>query len=226
MSPESSDPELPPEQLFSPLLEAAFRLAARGHYHQFRKQNTEEMEDESLSRPFLPSRVPYIAHLMGTMCILARLGARDEVLAAAIPHDYLEDVPDPDGHEIIRRTLGEEVLSLVLDVTEHKRRELNQVETWELRKQEQLSHIEGMPHEAVLIKAADVLHNMQSLLADLDAADDPAGVWEPFNAGPQHQLWYFRSVVEEVTKRLGDHPLVRNLKHSADRLRTYVGTEA
>ncbi len=161
---------------------------------------------------------------MGTMCILARLGERDEVLAAAILHDYLEDVPDPDGREIIRRTLGEEVLSLVLDVTEHKRRERNQVDTWEIRKQEQLSHIEGMPREAVLIKAADVLHNMQSLLADLDAADDPDGVWEPFNAGPKHQLWYFTSVVEAVADRLGDHPLVKDLKHSADRLRVYVQT--
>ena len=226
MSSNSSNPENQGGPLFSPLLEAAVRLAARGHYYQFRKQNTEELEDEDLSRPFFPSRVPYIAHLMGTMCILARLGARDEVLAAAILHDYLEDVPDPDGREIIRRTLGDEVLSLVLDVTEHKRRELDEVDTWELRKQEQLAHIEGMPHEAVLIKAADVLHNMQSLLADLDAADDPDGVWAPFNAGPEHQLWYFSSVVEEVAKRLGTHPLVRDLKHSADRLRTYVDTEA
>ncbi len=36
---------------------------------------------------------------MGTMTILARLGAPDEVLAAAALHDYLEDVPDPDGRE-------------------------------------------------------------------------------------------------------------------------------
>lgn len=224
MSPDSPGFEDPGGVLFSPLLEAAMRLAARGHYHQFRKQNTEEQDNDSLSRPFFPSRVPYIAHLMGTMCILARVGVRDEVLAAAILHDYLEDVPDPDGREIIGRTLGEEVLSLVLDVTEHKRRELNEVDTWELRKQEQLAHIEGMPHEAVLIKAADVLHNMESLLVDLDAADDPNSVWEPFNAGPEHQLWYFTSVVDEVAKRLGDHPLVRDLKLSADRLRAYAAT--
>ena len=62
--------------LFSPLLEAAVRLATRGHYHQFRKLGTSE-DSNSPSGDFLPDRVPYVAHLMGTMCILARLGVRD-----------------------------------------------------------------------------------------------------------------------------------------------------
>ena len=134
---------------------------------------------------FSPNGVPYIAHFTGTMCILARVGVRDEVLAAAILHDYLEDVPDPDGRESIRAALGEEVLSLVLEVTEHKRRGFNEVDTWDIRKQEQLDHIERMPREAVLIKAADVLHNLLSLLSDLEAAEDPDTVWKTVQRGPR-----------------------------------------
>ena len=208
--------------LFSPLLEAAVRLAARGHYHQFRKQSTSEQNAGNSSQPFLPSRVPYVSHLMGTMCILARLRVRDEVLAAAILHDYLEDVPDPDGRESIRSDLGDEVLSLVLEVTEHKRRELDEVETWEVRKQEQLDHIERMPREAVLIKGADVLHNLLSLLADLSAADDPESVWQRFNAGSDKQLWYVTSVVNAVEPRLGDHPLVMDLLRALGFLKAIV----
>jgi (p)ppGpp synthase/HD superfamily hydrolase len=207
--------------LFSPLLEAAVRLAARGHYHQFRKQSADE-ESGNPSGDFLPDRVPYIAHLMGTMCILARIGVRDEVLAAAILHDYLEDVPDPDGRESIRTALGDEVLSLVLEVTEHKRRGLDEVDTWDIRKREQIDHLEGMPQEAVLIKAADVLHNMVALLADLAAAEDTSSVWRPFNAGPDRQLWYFTGVVDAVERRLGDHPLVEDLRQAIDRLRPFV----
>jgi len=221
MSPDSTGPELPSGALFSPLLEAAVRLAARGHYHQFRKNLTDE-EGETPGGNFLPDRVPYIAHLMGTMCILARVGVRDEVLAAAILHDYLEDVPDPDGRESIRAALGEEVLSLVLEVTEHKRREFDEADTWDIRKREQLDHLESMPREAVLIKAADVFHNLLSLLADLDAAEDAASVWQPFNAGPERQLWYFTGVVEAVERRLGDHPLVRELRATVDRLQPLV----
>ena len=188
--------------LFPPLLEAAVRLATRGHYHQFRK-NPAEDNSGSPSGDFLPDRVPYIAHLMGTMCILARVGVRDEVLAAAILHDYLEDVPDPNGRESIREALGEEVLSLVLEVTEHKRRGVDEVDTWEIRKQEQIDHVEGMPREAVLIKAADVLHNLLALLSDLEAAEDPDSVWRPFNAGPERQFWYFTGVIDAIERRLG-----------------------
>jgi hypothetical protein len=201
MSPDSTGPELPSGALFSPLLEAAVRLAARGHYHQFRKNLTDE-EGETPGGDFLPDRVPYIAHLMGTMCILARVGVRDEVLAAAILHDYLEDVPDPDGRESIRASLGEEVLSLVLEVTEHKRREFDEADTWDIRKREQLDHLE--------------------MLADLDAAEDAASVWQPFNAGPERQLWYFTGVVEAVERRLGDHPLARELRATVDRLQPLV----
>jgi (p)ppGpp synthase/HD superfamily hydrolase len=203
------------------MLEAAVRLAARGHYHQFRKHSADDESSNPIG-DFLPDRVPYIAHLMGTMCILARIGVRDEVLAAAILHDYLEDVPDPDGRESIRAALGDEVLSLVLEVTEHKRRDVDESDTWLIRKREQLEHIEQMPREAVLIKAADVLHNMLALLADLGAAEDTASVWQPFNAGPDRQLWYFSGVVEAVSQRLGDHPLVGDLQQAIDRLRPFV----
>jgi len=155
----------PSGALFSPLLEAAVSLAARGHYHQFRKQSANEQNAGNSSQPFLPSRVPYVAHLMGTMCILARLGARDEVLAAAILRDYLE---------------------------------------------------------AVLIKGADVLHNLLSLLADLSATDDPETVWQRFNAGSTKQLWYFTSVVDAVENRLGDHPLVIDLQRALGFLKAIV----
>ena len=221
MSPDSSNPECPQGTLFSPLLEAAVRLAARGHYHQFRKNASDENRGSPIG-DFLPNGVPYIAHLTGTMCILARVGVRDEVLAAAILHDYLEDVPDPDGRESIRAALGEEVLSLVLEVTEHKRRGFNEVDTWDIRKQEQLDHIERMPREAVLIKAADVLHNLLSLLSDLEAAEDPDTVWKPFNAGPERQLWYFTGVTNAIKRRLGGHPLVDELQVAVTRLQPFA----
>jgi len=221
MSQQPNEPEH--GALFSPLLEAAIRLAARGHYHQFRKNAADENRG-SPSGDFLPDRVPYIAHLMGTMCILARVGVRDEVLAAAILHDYLEDVPDPDGRDSIRAALGEEVLSLVLEVTELKRREFDEVDTWEIRKQEQIDHVERMPREAVLIKAADVLHNLLSLLTDLEAAEDTDSVWRPFNAGPGRQLWYFTGVTDAVERRLAEHPLVKELQVAVTRLQPFVSS--
>jgi (p)ppGpp synthase/HD superfamily hydrolase len=206
--------------LFSPLLETAVRLAARGHHNQFRKSAEQPVLGDAGAS--MPQRLPYVAHLMGTMCILARLGVRDEVLAAAVLHDYLEDVPDPHGRDSIRQHLGDEVLSLVDEVTERKRRSLDGAATWDVRKREQIEHVAEMPLDAVLIKAADVLHNMLSLIADLDAADDAGAVWDTFNAGVEQQLWYFASVVEAIGDRLGaDHPLTFELSQTAARLRRF-----
>jgi (p)ppGpp synthase/HD superfamily hydrolase len=222
----TSEPSGLPERgrLFSPLLEAAVRLASRGHYNQFRK--SAGALQEAAPNSSLPKRVPYVAHLMGTMCILARVGVRDEVLAAAILHDYLEDVPDPNGREAIRTVVGDEVLDLVLEVTEHKRRGMDQSATWDLRKREQIEHIAVMPRDAVLIKGADVLHNLQSLITDLEITDDPDIVWGAFNADVDRQLWYFTNVAHAVAERLGDHPIQRALDTAIDRLRSLTDSEA
>jgi (p)ppGpp synthase/HD superfamily hydrolase len=156
------------------------------------------------------------------MCILARLGARDEVLAAALLHDYLEDVPDPDGRQTIRRAVGPEVLDLVLEVTEDKRDDVADSETWEIRKREQVARIDAMSDDAVLIKAADMLHNVQTLLTDLNATDRTTTVWERLNAGPDRQLWYFTAVLDAAERRLGGHPLVRELASAVDTLEHLV----
>jgi len=153
------------------------------------------------------------------MCILARVGAGDEVLAAALLHDYLEDVPDPLGVETIRQTVGRRVLDLVLAVTEEKRPDLDDSDSWEVRKREQIARIRSMPGDAVLIKAADLLHNLESLLTDLASAEHQHVVWERLNAGPERQLWHFDSVLAAVRDRLADHPLVNDLESAISRLR-------
>jgi (p)ppGpp synthase/HD superfamily hydrolase len=209
VAPDQTNPSEP--SLFSSVVESAIRLAARGHYHQFRKRSDSYADPDHVDNPLPCDHVPYITHLMGTMCILARLGAPDHVLAAAVLHDYLEDVPDPDGPERIRTETGDEVLELVSAVTENKRPGLDSGATWEIRKREQLERLETMPEPAVLIKCADVLHNLLSLEMDLFDAADRQAVWDRFNATRQRQLWYFGSILGAARNRLGDHPLVDEL---------------
>jgi hypothetical protein len=211
--------------LYSPLIEAAARLAAQGHHGHFRKGDiADRCGDPAVDVPLPPGCVPYITHLMGTMGILARIGAPDEVLAAALLHDYLEDVPDPDGPGTIRAAVGDEVLRLVLEVTEQKRPELDSSETWPVRKNEQIQKMAANSEGAVLIKAADLLHNLLSLLVDLDEASDEESVWLRLNAGPDRQLWYFSSGLDAARRRLGRHPLVDELEQAVDHLRGRVGS--
>jgi hypothetical protein len=104
------------------------------------------------------------------------------------------------------------VLRLVLAVTEDKRAGLDARATWEVRKAEQVAAIAHMPSDAVLIKAADLLHNLVSLVVDLRSAQDVEEVWARFNAPPEREVWYFRSVVEAVRDRHGAHPLIPDLE--------------
>jgi len=209
------------------MLEAAARLAAQGHYGHFRKREAGGSEScGGGSDPLPPGCVPYVTHLMGTMGILARIGASDEVLAAALLHDYLEDVPDPNGAATIRDAVGDGVLELVLAVTEEKRPELDSSETWETRKTEQIERIAAMPEGAVLVKAADLLHNLLCLLVDLEAAGDEDTVWLRLNAGPSRQLWYFRSGLEAARGRLGAHRLLDELEDAVDRLAARIAAHS
>ena len=115
---------------------------------------------------------------------------------------------------------GQKVAAVVLTQAPESRRGSEDYLAWELRKREQVARVKVMPEDAVLVKAADVLHNVQSLLADIQRTDDLASVWRPFNAGPRRQLWYFESVSEAVGRRLGDHPLSRELRAAVSCLRT------
>ncbi len=209
--------------LYSPLIERAVRLAAQAHYGHFRKREpSTTLPSQPLDYPLPDDLVPYVTHLMGTTCILARLGARDEVLAAALLHDYLEDVPDPDGRDTIRRVVGDEVLELVLSVTENKRRECRASETWKVRKQEQIDAIAAVALDSVLIKAADMLHNLQSLIVDLDLAEHGDTIWNRFNAGPERLLWYYRNVLTACRDRLGDHQLLDELETTIDAVAEHI----
>jgi (p)ppGpp synthase/HD superfamily hydrolase len=200
------------------MVEDAVRLAARGHYHQFRKRDRAGHARVSPGEPLPEDHIPYVTHLMGTVTILARLGAPDDVLAAAALHDYLEDVPDPEGERRILAITNREVLELVLALTENKRPDLDRSESWQERKSEQLDRIETMPRDAVLIKGADTLHNLLSLEMDLAGSTDPKAVWSRFNAGREQQLWYYTNILDAVTARLEDHPLVAELTGVVERL--------
>jgi len=160
-----------------------------------------------------------MTHLTGTAIILARCGADSDLIAAGLLHDLLEDVPEAGGEEVIRRAVGDRVLELVLAVTEDKDRLRPASETWEERKTIQLEHLETADREVVLVKAADALHNLLSLIADLEASGDPQDVWSRFNAPPKLQLRYYHRLVQAVQRRLPEHPVTGELVAAVGTLR-------
>lgn len=101
---------------------------------------------------------PYINHPIGVAEMLWRIGeVRDEtLLVAAILHDAIEDT-DTTSQEI-KTEFGEEVLELVLEVTDDKSLPK------QTRKQLQIEHAPHKSRKAKLLKIADKINNIRDII--------------------------------------------------------------
>lgn len=107
-----------------------------------------------------PAGEPYVEHLLEAMCVLVEaVGVTDvDVLRAAVLHDVVEDTACPLGE--IRERFGDRVATLVDWVTKPPR-----PEGWsrEEARAAYLDRLRGAPDDAVLVKLADRLSNVQRL---------------------------------------------------------------
>ncbi|MCP3919811.1 MAG: bifunctional (p)ppGpp synthetase/guanosine-3',5'-bis(diphosphate) 3'-pyrophosphohydrolase [bacterium] len=165
--------------MFSPGIERALRIAHEAHSGQTRKGN---------------GGVPYILHPIHVAIVLARVGADDETIQAGILHDVVEDCEDW-TLERIEVSFSARVRAIVADLTEDKDK------SWADRKRHAVDHVPHMLPEAATVKAADKLHNLESLVAQLDQAEDPDEVWSCFNGGRDGTL----RVAEEIVGVLVRH---------------------
>ena len=88
--------------------------------------------------------------------------------------------------------------------------------SWQDRSDAYLAHLRQAEDGSVLISAADKLHNLLSIHADLDAIGDE--LWSRFNSGKERQLWWYRSVADLVQERLPGNALGEELERQVARL--------
>ncbi len=100
--------------------------------------------------------MPYIDHPIAVAELLAEHGYGDDVLAAALLHDVVEEseieVSD------VRERFGEPIASLVESLTDEV-----DIEDYERRKDEHRRHVETAGPDALAIYAADKLTNIRAL---------------------------------------------------------------
>lgn len=163
------------QSLFSPLIERAMRIAAQAHRHHHRKG----------------SDLPYITHPAQAAMILLRAGIDDdEILAAALLHDVVEDTEHTLA--MLAADFPPKVVLLVAAMTERKHDHDGRKRSWQERKDEHLQHIAAESWEARAIVLADKLHNLGSMVEDLEAGQD---LWTRFNSPPEKILWYYREMI-------------------------------
>jgi (p)ppGpp synthase/HD superfamily hydrolase len=174
--------------MFSPLIEKALRLAARMHHGQRRKS----------------SDIPYVTHLAGVALILQRAGFDDDgLIAAALLHDVVEDtdctLADLAGE------FPDDVVGCVRAASEEKLDGEGNKRPWRARKRDHIAQVAASPLEARAIVLADKLHNLGTMLFDVEAGEN---IWKRFGGSPGDVLEYHR---EMVAAAAGQDPSLQEL---------------
>ena len=132
---------------------------------------------------------PYILHCTEAAAIAATMTQEQEVLAAAVLHDVVEDTDVT--AETLESEFGSRVALLVGAMSENKRPDLPPEDTWLVRKEETIAALEESTDLAVAqLYLADKLSNLRGIARDYEEYGDD--LWEFFNQKSRaKQSWYY-----------------------------------
>ena len=145
------------------------------------------------------SDAPYILHPMEVGAIVGTMTDDQEVIAAGVLHDVVEDA----GITLkeVGEKFGQRVMELVASETENKREELPPEDTWRIRKEESLEKLRTTNDiEVSMLWIGDKLSNIRAIYRDF--LIDGNAVWDKFHQSDiKVQGWYYRSIMK-YTERL------------------------
>jgi (p)ppGpp synthase/HD superfamily hydrolase len=164
----------------SPLLGDVFRFARDAHHGPRRKGDTD------------------ISHPVEVARLLERLWFREEVLAAALLHDVIEDTQTEIGE--IQDRFGSDVAELVAALTEDR-----SIEAYEVRKEVQREQVRRAGADAAAIFAADKLARVRALRS---AGERP----------PAIKLHHYEQSLAMLERMSASDELVDELRYELERL--------
>lgn len=133
--------------------------------------------------------IPYITHPLETAVIASMLTDDEEVIAAALLHDTMEDAGV--SYEELKVRFGARVADLVEEESEDKSR------TWQERKSTTLKKLEDAGMEIKILTLADKLSNIRSMARDYLLKGEE--LWERFNVKEKAlHAWYYNSMKERL----------------------------
>ena len=150
---------------------------------------------------------PFILHPLEVAALLHNTGHREQVVAAGILHDSVED--SDASLEDINQRFGSEVVQLVAAMTEDP-----SIEEFARRKAALRSQIAAAGPDASSVYAADKLTKVRELRARLTSCPDLLEA-QAHERRRLHHYCQSLAMLEEITP---DHPLVRQLRFELEAL--------
>lgn len=174
------------------ILEKALMAASKSHEGQYRK-NTD---------------IPYITHPVTVGFMLLKKGYSEEVVAAGILHDTVEDTTLT--LDEIKREFGSNIADIVEGSSEP-----DKSLSWKDRKEHTIEFLKTASEDVRAVVCADKLHNIRSIIRDYEQVGEE--VWSKFNAGKEQQKWYYTNVVDSLGVQ-SSFELLTELRVEVDRL--------
>ena len=168
----------------TPTIERAIKRASLLHQGQIRKSE---------------KNVPYVTHLFSVAALLSTYADKEDVIISGLLHDTLEDTPYTE--EELEEEFGKKIKDTVLSVTEatfHEKK--TTMFSWQERKDRYLENLKNAGADALMVSAADKIHNLQTMIDDYKKHGEV--IWKNFKVDKERQLWFFGAVLAILEERL------------------------
>lgn len=131
--------------------------------------------------------IPYITHPLEAAIIVTMMTKDEELIAAALLHDAIEDAGV--SYEELKARFGSRVANLVLEESEDKSK------SWLERKKATVDHLKTAGRDAKILALADKLSNIRSTSRDYLLMGEE--IWKRFNVKEKAlHAWYYMSMAE------------------------------
>src|SRR3954454_2451278 len=174
------------------------------------------------------SRVPYLSHLLSVSALVLEHGGSEDQAIAGLLHDAVEDAAPGQGPDVLA-AIGDEFGPEVRAMVEACSDSLNDEggkRPWRERK---LDYVAGLrlpakkSDDALLVTAADKIHNARSIARDLRTYGP--SFWGTFSACEHDLLWYYTAVEAAIAERVGAHEVVETLHAAVEDLIAAAGQD-
>lgn len=138
---------------------------------------------------------PYIVHPMEAVEIVATITSDQELLAAAVLHDTIEDTDVT--YEQLLALFGERIANLVYAETDRFAEGVSEADSWHDRKQAAIERLAAAPYEAKIVALGDKLSNMRAIARDYALKGDE--LWNIFHVTDKkaHE-WHYRGLAASL----------------------------
>ena len=187
--------------MYSFRIEQALRAATILHKDQVRKGSVP---------------IPYVSHLFAVALIVQDYTEDEDIVVASLLHDTLEDTDYSPGE--LQEDFGGKVRDIVESLSEPQDDKF-QSYSWKEQKQAYAKQLRKASKDALLIAAADKIHNMRSIVEEY--MEDHNRFMSEFKGTLEDRVFMYQDIANVLNKKL-ENDILSEFNHVFTEYKNFV----